>query len=150
MGLHAENTRSFDTFSEEFKKMEEKSGIKIRHFTKHGSGTLKLGKHHYPPYEPEKYKKWAKKLKLNYPFGNGTMTNPNKADTEFIEDMFWSEHWYRDTSYDDLEKLLADSIHHDHVLLIHPANYETHPKVKADFEFAIQKIKEKGISIKTI
>lgn len=150
VGLHAENTRNFDTFSEEFNRMVKKSEIQMDHFTKHGSGRLKLGKYHYPPYEPEKYKEWAKKMKLTFRFGNGTMTNANASNSEFIDDMFWSEHWYRDAAYDDMETLINDSKKDDHVLLIHPANYETFPKVKADFEFAIQKIKEHQIPLKII
>ena len=56
IGFHAENTRTIDTFSEELNVFKKKvSPAKVESFSKHGSGQLKLGKYHYPSFEPEKY-----------------------------------------------------------------------------------------------
>lgn len=150
IGLHAENTKNFHTFFKELRHFEKMSEININHFTKHGSGNFKLGKNHYAPYEPDKYKKWAKKLGLKYRFGNGTLINNINSTPFFHENMFWFEPWHKNSNFSDFKSVLNDAKKNDYVLLIHPANYETFSNIKKEFEEAINEIKKLNIDIKII
>ncbi|HXC04930.1 MAG TPA: hypothetical protein VNZ86_09275, partial [Bacteroidia bacterium] len=91
LGFHAENTRTSATFAAELKRFRQQTSLPVNSFTKHGSGTLKLGKHHYPPYEPGKYKVWAQQEGIGYYFGNGICTSAADlfAVNGFFENMFW-------------------------------------------------------------
>jgi len=54
IGFHAENTQTIDTFKHELDAFRSKFlELNVSSFTKHGSGIFKLGRHHYPPYEPQ-------------------------------------------------------------------------------------------------
>jgi len=150
IGFHAENTKNKETFSEELEIFREKIGIEVRHFTKHGSGTFKLGKNHYPIYEPEKYLKWSKELNLVYKFGNGTLDALSQQSNDFISDMFWAEFWYRNELFNSINTLINESKNNDYVFLIHPSNYETHKNVKVEFHKLVDLIKLNNIDIKTI
>ncbi|MFY0631052.1 MAG: hypothetical protein JXR05_11770 [Flavobacteriaceae bacterium] len=150
IGFHAENTRTKDTFREELNLFQKKTGIKINHFTKHGSGTLKLGKNHYHPYEPEKYLEWSKQMNLLYKFGNGTLDEKIALDESFISDMFWGESWYRNELFNSIDTLVSEAEKMNYVFLIHPSNYETHQSVQSEFKYFIQQLKENNIVIKTL
>ncbi len=150
IGFHAENTKSKDSFIQELKVFEKKIGKKITHFTKHGSGKLKLGKYHYPIYEPKKYLQWSKEMELTYKFGNGTLEEKKSYNEGFISDMFWAEDWYRKSEFNSIDKLIEQSKNSDEVFLIHPANYETHQSVKKDLEYCIEEIKHHSIEVKVL
>lgn len=150
VGFHAEDTRSKNTFKEELEVFKDKTGLQINHFTKHGSGTLKLGKNHYPKYEPEKYLKWSKEMNLVYKFGNGTLDAILQQSNDFISDMFWIEYWYRNDLFSSIDMLISQSMDKDYVLLVHPSNFETHKFVQKDFKYFIEQVKKKNIVIKTL
>jgi len=147
IGFHAENTKNFETFKYEFNQFSKKMKTKITTFTKHGSGIYKLGKHHYPKYEPEKYKLWAKKLNIDFSFGNKIIT---ASDINNFEVAFWIEHGYRHPSFNTINQLIEHAKNHDVVVLIHPSNYEKDKKVKKDFKKLIKLILKNNINIKTI
>lgn len=97
IGFHAEDTSSFVSFKTELEKFKKNTGLKkIHSFTKHGSGVHKLGKNHYPKYEPEKYKEWARKVDVPFFFGNGMIDiEGNNSDSTYYENCFWVEPDYR-------------------------------------------------------
>lgn len=136
IGFHAENTRTITSFKYELERFENNIGVEVNTFTKHGSGTLKLGKNHYAPYEPERYKTWAKELDLEYMLGNGIT---NKLDqlymqNGFFENMFWLEHHYRKSPLDKIDDIVYAAKDRDIVLVIHPANFFTFENVRNDLE----------------
>lgn len=147
VGFHAENTLSIETFSSELKLFEKRIGFKVNFFTKHGSGKLKLGRFHYAPYEPEKYKQWGTNLNLDFSFGNGIAKNFNDlgVTNKFYENMFWMEPEYRDSNFNRIENLIDYAKEHLIVLVIHPANFYTHKHVKQDLEKLIQLSKANSI-----
>jgi len=150
IGFHAEDTKTEDTFKAELSVFQKKIKKKITHFTKHGSGELKLGKNHYPLYEPEKYKKWGERNNMVYLFGNGVLNSSLSNTPVFHSDMFWIENWYRNSSFSTIENLIKEAHLYDYVALIHPSNYETHQKVRDEFKKIIRLIKEGSILIKII
>ncbi|HTB32338.1 MAG TPA: hypothetical protein VK808_09955 [Bacteroidia bacterium] len=153
LGLHAENTRSYETFSEElskFKKMT--SPLAVESFTKHGSGELKLGRNHYPPYEPGKYKEWAVKAHISYFFGNGICKSGNDFNNPdgYFENMFWIEREYRDPDFFDFGKLIREAKKQDVPVLIHPCNYNASRVVKEDFEELVRFSRRENIEWKLL
>ena len=149
--FHAENTRSFETFSEELNCFKEKvKPLSVESFTKHGSGTLKLGKYHYPPYEPEKYQDWSVKTGTGFYFGNGICKNENDLYSEngVFSNMFWMERDYRDPDFSDLQKLLNVAKKKDVVVLIHPCNFHTSKIVSEDFMLLVKLSKEQNVNWK--
>jgi len=151
LGFHAENTRSFETFNEELCSFKEKvKPIQVESFTKHGSGTLKLGKHHYPPYEPEKYKDWSERAGSRFYFGNGICKNEIDLYSEegFFSNMFWIERDYRDPDFFDFPKLLSAAKNKDVVILIHPCNFHAFKTVADDFKLLVRLSKEQKIEWK--
>lgn len=149
--FHAENTRSFETFSRELNSFKEKvNPLAVESFTKHGSGELKLGKYHYPLYEPEKYKDWSAKAGIGFYFGNGICKNENDLypENSFFPNMFWMERAYRNPDFSDLQKLLDAAKKKDVVVLIHPCNFHSFKIVADDFKHLIRLSKEQNVSWK--
>jgi hypothetical protein len=149
--FHAENTRSFETFSEELNAFKKTSSpVVIESFTKHGSGKLKLGKYHYPAYEPEKYKIWSAEISTGFYFGNGIAKNENDlfAANAFFTNMFWMERDYRDPGMNDLQQLLDAAKKQDVVVLIHPCNFHSSKVVSSDFKQLVTRASEQNVSWK--
>ncbi len=146
-GFHAENTRSFDTFNHELNSIKIRSGLKIDSFTKHGSGMLKLGKNHYPLYEPDKYLAWAEKTDLRFPFGNGICKKKEDLlpKNGFFPNMFWIERDYRDKNFFDLDMIVHHAINLTIPVLIHPCNYSASEIVKNDFKELTEIAKKKNV-----
>lgn len=146
-GMHAENTRSFESFSAEYNLLQKRCELPLNSFTKHGSGQLKLGKNHYSPYEPKKYKQWASKLGIDYMFGNGICEEFSDfpEGREYVENMFWVEAEYRHEHFSDLNQLIECAKEKIVPVLIHPSNYCTNPKVKADFTELIDLAKKNRV-----
>lgn len=146
-GMHAENTRDFSSFKAELDRLIELSNINMDCFSKHGSGTLKLGRHHYPPYEPEKYLSWAKELNLKFNFGNGVSSTPNDFlnKENYYPKIFWVERDYRDKDFFELSDLIRCAKDHIVPVLIHPSNFDSTGSVKKDFIELIRLSKENDI-----
>jgi hypothetical protein len=146
--FHAENTRNLETFTAELDLFKKKvTPDRVDSFSKHGSGQLKLGKHHYPPYEPEKYREWGVKTNTAYYFGNtiGVSAKALEGTGQYFDSVFWVERDYRDPAFSELEQVLEAANHIDIAILIHPCNYHANKTVAADFKELVRLSKERAI-----
>lgn len=140
IGLHLENSRNKDTFIMELDLMKSKLNLNINTFSKHGSGVYKLGKYHYPKYEPEIYKNWAYEYKINYPSGNGIPLKPEDLFSvdDYYEYVFWIESKYRNSNFNDLTELIQIAKFKDIVVLIHPCNFLSDENTRKEFDNLIR------------
>ena len=147
IGFHAENTRSFFSFSEELSFFRTQvPGRSVSTFTKHGSGYYKLGKHHFPNYEPEKYQAWSKKCHIKFPFGNGIASSKDDFnDPAFFPNVFWIERPYRSLDFQTLEQVIEIAKHNIVPVLIHPENFCSTKDVREDFKTLIRLSKARHI-----
>jgi len=147
-GLHFENSRNEENLVNEIKQLEERTGVtNIKSFSKHGSGEFKLGKYHYPAYEPEKYKKWAANLGLSYHSGNGIAKSPSDLDkiNGFNEYLFWMEPTYRNNAFKNIVSLVDYAEKKDAVVIIHPCNFIADLDTFNEFKKLVNLSKERGI-----
>jgi hypothetical protein len=142
VGLHLENSRTFDTFSQEVRILESHFSKRILAMSKHGSGNGKYGFHHYPPYEPDKYKEWAERASMRVFLGN--LEDPTLAPVTTDKGLltfpsaFWLEPYWRDTTTFTIDWLLERARKQDIVLLVHPENILADSRLSADFQRLIQ------------
>jgi hypothetical protein len=126
IGLHLENSRSFSTFSKEKQLLEHHIGKPTVALSKHGSGVFKYGRHHYAPYEAEKYIAWAQEAKMRVFFGN--LEDPscepvtNGHSFAWFPAAFWLEPHWRNTDRFPVDWLTTQARKRDVVLLVHPDN----------------------------
>ena len=108
---------------------------------------MKLGKHHYPPYEPEKYIEWASKLKVDFRFGNDLCTSCEdfSGNKLFYPKIFWIEREYRDQNFSTLEDAVKCAKNNIVPFLIHPSNYDSTLTVKEDFTRLVELSRENDI-----
>lgn len=147
-GLHAEDTRTLDTVKGEIEWLKRLNPeLPLHSFTKHGSGELKLGRRHYAPYEPDKYREWAKALQLPFLFGNGIAKSPEvfSSKQDFYPDMFWFEPGYQDEKFSSVDAALDAADAGSLVLIVHPENLYAIRKVKDDLTALIKKAKDRRI-----
>ncbi|NVK65536.1 MAG: hypothetical protein HWE22_13170 [Flavobacteriales bacterium] len=149
VGFHAENTRTLESFSEEldvFKK--ETQGLSITSFTKHGSGQEKLGKHHYAPYEEDKYREWATSANINFPFGNAICSSLEdfQINDKFYPKMFWVHKDYRHQDFPTVENALDAAESLDVPVIIHPSNFIADSFVRQEFQKLVTLSNEKSIA----
>ncbi len=146
-GLHAENTRSYETFSAELNSLSKLTGQRTESFTKHGSGDLKLGKYHYAPYEPEKYSEWAKTSGCRFHFGNLAIDKAENltCKNDFYPYMFWIDKEYRYSGLDKIEDVTELAKTKDVPVLIHPCEFITSQTARNDFEKLVELAKQKSI-----
>jgi hypothetical protein len=126
IGLHLEDSRSFDTFLEEKRRLERHVGEPIIAVSKHGSGEAKHGFHHYAPYEPDRYLEWARRSGMRLLLGNleDPTLRPIIEDDGFCfyPSAFWLEPPWRDRHGFTVDWLLSYAETSDVVLLVHPEN----------------------------
>lgn len=138
IGLHLENSRSFDTFVTEKKILERHIGKLVLAVSKHGSGGTKYGFHHYAPYEPEKYVEWARRSGMNLFLGNleDPTIMPSLDETGFRDypSAFWLEPAWRNTKTFTIDWLVSQAKLKDIVLLIHPENILADPVLLEEFK----------------
>lgn len=142
-GLHLENSRSAETFAEELSSLERELGLRVTAFSKHGSGRQWLGRHHYAPYEPERYLPWAKQAGLKLFFGN--LEDPQLPPVEddgllFYPSAFWLEPEWRDTRKFPIEWLLREAKQRDVVMLLHADNVTASPQILREFRMAVKEL----------
>ena len=141
VGLHLENSRSADTFRAEKEALEEHVGRSVTAMSKHGSGDLKYGRHHYAPYEPERYVEWARSYGMKLFLGNleDPTLEPCVDATGFrsFPSAYWLEPSWRDTEAFPIEWLVARASSTDVVMLIHPENVLEAPSLTAAFEHVL-------------
>ena len=149
IGFHAENTRSLSTFKKELERFKEKlSGAELSSFTKHGSGDIKLGRNHYHPYEPDKYRLWAKEINLAYIYGNEIIdsTDDFSDSRDYYPKMFWIHNEYRNESFDKIEDVIRYARSFDIPVIIHPSNYYANDFVNREFNELVSRAKRDSIS----
>lgn len=135
IGLHAENTRNFNTFKKELEDVETHFyPRKLTSFTKHGSGEWKSGRKHYPLYEPDKYLKWSKTLGIPFLFGNRIVEEPSEfyCHDQFYPSMFWINKLYRDCERFTLHWAIDVAKENNVIVIIHPANFLASKQVRDD------------------
>jgi hypothetical protein len=142
-GLHLENSRFAETFNEELLCLEGMLGRSVTGFSKHGSGRLHLGRHHYAPYEPEKYLPWGKDAGMKYFLGN--LENPELRPVQdgellYYPSAFWLEPHWRDKKRFPLEWLLREAAERDIVMLLHPDNVTSDAEIMREFVVAVEKL----------
>jgi hypothetical protein len=147
IGLHLENSRTFETFQAEKNIIERHVGRKVYAFSKHGSGRVTYGLRHYAAYEPEKYVEWAQQASMRLFLGNGEdpSLEPAQAGNKLLvyPSAFWLEPPWRDTKKFTVEWLLENAKHRDFVLLIHPENVLADTQLVADFKKLISTVQSR-------
>jgi hypothetical protein len=144
IGLHLENSRTFETFSEEKAMLERYLGRPVTSVSKHGSGRYKYGFHHYAPYEPDKYIDWARRSGMKVFLGN--LEDPRIARLAGVSDVtvypsaFWLEPSWRDTRTFPIEWLRSHAAASDIVLLMHPDNVLADAGLTADLKDILQSL----------
>jgi hypothetical protein len=136
IGLHLENSRSFESFQSEKSWLERETGITIRTFSKHGSGGARFGRRHYAPYEPDKYAEWARRSSMRAFLGNDqdpTIAPEIEDGLHIYPSAFWLEPHWRDVNRFDVAWLSVEVATHDIVLLIHPENVLEDSHLTAQF-----------------
>lgn len=142
-GLHLENSRSSETFCEELQSLEKALGCKVTTLSKHGSGKNQYGRHHYAPYEPERYLAWAHETGMKALLGNleDPRIEPEERDgLVYFPAAFWLEPHWRDTEKFPLAWLLDEARRRDVVLLLHADNVISDPEIMREFVTAIEKL----------
>jgi hypothetical protein len=137
IGLHLENSRTFATFSTEKAMLERYVGRPVTAVSKHGSGKYKYGFHHYAPYEPDKYIRWARQCGMRVFLGNledPTIPRLNDMGLAVYPSAFWLEPSWRDTRRFTIEWLRSQAAVSDIVLLMHPDNVLADPSLTADLK----------------
>ena len=137
IGLHLENSRSFETFSREKMILERHIGAQVTTFSKHGSGGSKYGFHHHAPYEPELYLDWAKRSGFKLFLGNledpSIRPSIDSNGLNVFPSAFWLETAWRDTKLYPVDWLIKEAERNDIVLLIHPENVLADSVLTKDF-----------------
>ena len=150
IGLHLENSRTFDTFMEEAQIIERHVKRKVLAVSKHGSGGAKFGFHHYAPYEPERYMEWAGQASMRLFLGNleDPCIPPRRVGNDLLvfPSAFWLEPHWRDTQKFTVDWLLNYARYRDIVLLIHPENILADPGLVADFRRLIGALESRAFS----
>jgi len=150
IGVHLENSRSFETFFQEKQLIERHTGKTVLALSKHGSGAGKYGYRHYAPYEPERYIDWARLSRMKVFFGNleDPSIRPSKQANGFVAfpSAFWLEPDWRDTSLFPVDWLLSEARKSDVVLLLHPENVLEKPELAEEFARLVAELPTKILS----
>jgi len=147
IGLHLENSRSLEAFRNEKSILESYIGDRVLAISKHGSGKNKYGFHHYAPYEPENYIRWAQDCGMNLFLGN--LEDPTlppskpKGDLRVYPSAFWLEPSWRDTEKFTIDWLVAQATARDIVLLMHPDNVLADPAILSDLKTLLRSLETK-------
>lgn len=150
IGMHLENSRSYETFLEEKQTLEKHAGSRVRSVSKHGSGGAKYGFRHYAPYEPQRYVEWAERSSMSVFLGN--LEDPTLEATRVGSNLsvfpaaFWLEPYWRDTNKFTIDWLLTNAKQRDVVLLVHPENVLADPSLVADFKKLITSLESRILS----
>ncbi len=146
IGLHLENSRSFATFLEEKQIVEHYLGRRVLAVSKHGSGGMRFGFHHYAPYEAEKYIEWARDVSMRLFLGNlqdPSLEPTDAGDLLVFPSAFWLEPPWRDTKKFTVDWLMDHARHRDIVLLVHPENLLADPGLIGDFKKVIRALESR-------
>jgi hypothetical protein len=146
IGLHLEDSRSFESFAAERAVLERHAGTPVRAVSKHGSGRARYGRRHYAPYEPDRYADWARRSGMNLFLGNGEdPTTPSTTDAALtiFPAAFWLEPAWRDTARFPVGWLLEHAATIDTVLLLHPENVLAVPALRQQLDLLVRSLPTK-------
>jgi hypothetical protein len=150
LGLHAENTRSFDTFKKELEIVRKYFNTnKLSSFTKHGSGKWKGGRTHYPYYEPDKYLKWAEALDISFFSGNHEDINEPSVvygSNQFYPGAFWIERPYTNHEQFSLQRIIDIAKERNLIVLMHSGSFEVDDEVESSMRRLITLAKQQNVS----
>ena len=149
LGLHLEDSRSQDAVFKEYQQFKSiVNDLDIRYFSKHGSGSYKLGKYHEPSYKPDLYREWSKLLPINLHSGNAKLQSLTEMpDLDgFHPAIFWVEIDYREGSLLTADQLIEIAKKRDVVVLIHPSNFVTDVRTRSEFFQIVDKTKESNVA----
>lgn len=150
LGLHAENTRSLETFRKEVEEIRMYfNSVEISSFTKHGSGNWKGGRNHYPLYEPDKYVVWGKILNIPFLFGNDEDMYEecsNQGLYDFYPGAFWIDRTYTNREEFALQKVLDLARERNVVILMHSGSCEVDEQVDQGMKRLISMAQKQGVS----
>ena len=138
IGLHLENSRSYTSFIGEKRTLERHIGRPVSALSKHGSGELRAGLRHYPPYQPDLYVQWARRSEMTLLLGN--LEDPSLdpvqdvAGFRFYPAAFWLEPSWRNTEKFTVDWLRGRAASRDVALLVHPENILADAALFAEFE----------------
>lgn len=142
LGWHLENSRNQNTFLEEYQLIAKHfSPAKLHSFTKHGSGVRKLGRHHYPLYEPEKYLAWGREIDLPFLYGN----DPYDGQDCTPKKVFWIEKEYRDSQWSDKNIIVERSKYSNIAVLTHPESIARDQNCENELMTLIKLAKENNV-----
>ena len=150
IGLHLENSTSFESFSTEKEILEQHLGNKVSSMSKHGSGKRKFGYHHHAPYEPDKYVEWAQRAGMKLFLGN--LEDPSINSSVSTNGMtvfpaaFWLEPQWRDTRKLTIDWLRSYATKNDTVLLVHPENVLECAELTESFDELVSSLETKILS----
>ena len=153
IGLHAENTKNYDTFKKELEEVQAHFSPRIlSSFTKHGSGQLSLGRNHYAPYEPSKYLKWAEALGIPFLFGNEEINKSSEfsEQNQFYPRMFWIDRFYSDYERLTLQSVIDVAKEKNVIVIIHPANFMASKQVEDDMRKLVSLARQQNVCWATI
>jgi hypothetical protein len=153
IGLHAENTRSYETLRKELEYVINYfHPIHLTSFTKHGSGSWKSGRNHYYIYEPEKYLEWAERLKLPFLFGNEEIHKPEDIieKNNYYPRMLWIDREDSDEVTKCFEWIIRCSITQTVAVIIHPCNFVTMKSVRGNLEKLISLARQHDVIWQTV
>ncbi len=150
-GLHLENSKSKESFLLEWENFHSfPNCLNAKTFSKHGSGVHKLGKYHYPIYEPEKYIQWANECGYEYPSGNGIASCASELyedENGYYPNLFWIEPSYRHQGFRNIDEVLFVAKKRNVVVLIHPCNFKADSETRDDFFLLIKRAKSEKIPV---
>ena len=102
----------------------------------------KYGLHHYAPYEPDKYIRWARQSGMKLFLGNledpSLRPSEDEAGFRVYPSAFWLEPAWRDTRKFTIDWLLAQARVSDIVLLFHPENVLADPSLIEDLKAPVE------------
>jgi hypothetical protein len=140
--LHLENSRTYETFKEELDFLQTFLHVRVETFSKHGSGIYKYGRNHYAPYEPEKYVEWAMKSGMKCFWGNledPTIRSIQNGSLIYFPSAFWLESSWRDVEKYPITWLVNEARERDIVMLLHPDNVVSDPKIMRELLFVLER-----------
>ena len=147
IGLHLEDSRTFESFICEKTALERHTGSTVAAFSKHGSGSARYGRRHYAPYEPERYVQWALRAQMRLFLGNleDPSLTPIQKSSSFLyfPSAFWLETPWRDTETFSVDWLRARANDADVVLLVHPENIIADAELLGQFRELVTKVQTK-------
>jgi len=135
--LHALALSSASSLKSELNLLERKTDRKVQGFSKHGHWDTWTGERgSISEYNPEKYIKFANKLRLKYFIGNSE--NPEKDYKKertiiYFPGAFWLNELYRKEKY-NIDWLIKVQRRRDIVVLLHPSEWLSNKQVTLDFK----------------